>query len=156
MTEQEKPPEVVPAGTQSFDVVDVRRGMFGVDDGGDTSGFGGLVRTVALAPAASRPYGGWYDEVADAVERAYPQFGDAIESEFETTFRGQLRYLLKPAFEPAIECYLDDLDKVAGPAVLGTARLGAGRRLHWEAGVYFPLDRRSPSTTLRIGLEFEF
>ena len=101
MTEQEKPPEVVPAGTQSFDVVDVRRGMFGVDDGGDTSGFGGLVRTVALAPAASRPYGGWYDEVADAVERAYPQFGDAIEKvviEFgEMTFHVRRERLLEVA-----------------------------------------------------------
>ena len=41
-------PEVVPAGAATLDVVDVRTGMFGVQDGGDTSGFGGLVRTVAM------------------------------------------------------------------------------------------------------------
>lgn len=62
-----------------MDVVDVRAGMFGVSDGGDTSGFGGLVRPVALSPAANRPYGGWFDAVADALERAYPQFSEAIE-----------------------------------------------------------------------------
>ena len=32
-----------------------------------------------MAPAASRPYGGWFDDVADALERAYPQFAEAIE-----------------------------------------------------------------------------
>ncbi len=79
MSERETTPEVVPAGTPTIDVVDVRTGMFGVTDGGDTSGFGGLVRAVAVAPAASRPYGGWYDDVADALERAYPQFAEAIE-----------------------------------------------------------------------------
>ena len=79
MSEHETTPEVVPAGTPTIDVVDVRSGMFGAGDGGDTSGFGGLVRTVSVAPAASRPYGGWFDEVADALERAYPQFAEAIE-----------------------------------------------------------------------------
>jgi len=79
VSEHETTPEVVPAGTPTIDVVDVRSGMFGAGDGGDTSGFGGLVRTVSVAPAASRPYGGWFDEVADALERAYPQFAEAIE-----------------------------------------------------------------------------
>lgn len=79
MSEHETTPEIVPAGTSTIDVVDVRSGMFGAGDGGDTSGFGGLVRTVSVAPAASRPYGGWFDEVADALERAYPQFAEAIE-----------------------------------------------------------------------------
>jgi NADH-quinone oxidoreductase subunit C len=79
VSEHETTPEIVPAGTPTIDVVDVRSGMFGAGDGGDTSGFGGLVRTVSVAPAASRPYGGWFDEVADALERAYPQFAEAIE-----------------------------------------------------------------------------
>ena len=101
MSEHEKRPDVVPAGTPTFDVVDVRSGMFGVDDGGDTSGFGGLVRTVALAPAAVRPFGGWFDEVADELERAYPQLGDAVEKvviEFgEITFHIRRERLLEVA-----------------------------------------------------------
>lgn len=71
--------EVVPAGAATFDVVGVRTGMFGATDGGDTSGFGGLVEAVALAPAAQRPYGGWFDELADALERAYPEIDEAVE-----------------------------------------------------------------------------
>ncbi len=79
MSEHEPTPDVVPAGTPTIDVVDVRGGMFGAYDDGDTTGFGGLVRTVAIAPAAARPYGDWFDDAADALERAYPHFADAIE-----------------------------------------------------------------------------
>jgi NADH-quinone oxidoreductase subunit C len=101
VSEHETTPEVVPAGTPTIDVVDVRSGMFGAGDGGDTSGFGGLVRTVSVAPAASRPYGGWFDEVADALERAYPQFAEAIEKvvvEFdEITFHIRRQHLREVA-----------------------------------------------------------
>jgi NADH-quinone oxidoreductase subunit C len=55
-----------------------RRGMFGVSGTGDTSGFGGL-RLPGYAPVpAERPFGGWFDEVADEladalVERDIPR-----------------------------------------------------------------------------------
>ncbi len=52
------------------DVIGTRHGMFGTDSGGDTSGYGGLVRTVRLPGPANRPYGGWFDEVADELEGA--------------------------------------------------------------------------------------
>src|SRR4051812_5917416 len=101
MSEHETSPEIVPADAATLDVVDVRGGMFGVTDGGDTTGFSGLVRTVAIAPAASRPYGGWVDEVADQLERAFPQLGDAVEKvvvEFgEITFHIRRERLLEVA-----------------------------------------------------------
>ena len=46
--------------------------MFGTQGSGDTSGYGGLVAPVVLPGAAQRPYGGWYDEVADALESTIP------------------------------------------------------------------------------------
>jgi NADH-quinone oxidoreductase subunit C len=51
-------------------VVGERRGMFGVADAGDTSGYGGLVSPVLFPPAAERPYGGYFDAVADSLEQA--------------------------------------------------------------------------------------
>ena len=54
-------------------------GMFGVHGSGDTSGFGGLVRSGASTGSAERPYGSYFDEVTDELERAYPEFSDAIE-----------------------------------------------------------------------------
>jgi NADH-quinone oxidoreductase subunit C len=52
-----------------------REGMFGIRGTGDTSGFGGL-RLPAYAPApAERPYGGWFDEVADEAAAALADDG---------------------------------------------------------------------------------
>ena len=51
-------------------VIGSRHGMFGASDAGDTSGFGGLVAPVLFPAAAVRPYGGYFDEVADRLERA--------------------------------------------------------------------------------------
>src|SRR6266516_6856003 len=56
----------------------VTRGAFGVDGSGDTSGFGGLVRRPWTPPAAERPYGDWFDDVADALAEAYPSFQDGV------------------------------------------------------------------------------
>ena len=53
--------------------------MFGARGTGDTSGYGGLVRTAASAGSSERPYGGYFDDVADDLERAYPEFSSAIE-----------------------------------------------------------------------------
>ena len=54
-------------------------GMFGAPGTGDTSGFGGLVRVAHNQGSSERPYGGYFDEVADELERAFPEFRDAIE-----------------------------------------------------------------------------
>ena len=55
-----------------------QKGMFGAAGTGDTSGYGGLVRTAASTGSTERPYGGYFDDVADDLERAYPDFADAI------------------------------------------------------------------------------
>ena len=54
-------------------------GMFGAEGTGDTSGYGGLVRSAATTGSSERPYGSYFDDVADDLERAYPAFSDAIE-----------------------------------------------------------------------------
>ena len=54
-------------------------GMFGAQGTGDTSGYGGLVRTAASTGSSERPYGSYFDSVTDDLERAYPDFADAIE-----------------------------------------------------------------------------
>ena len=91
----EQPEGTVPAPRDtSGDVIGVRRGMFGADDGGDTSGYGGLVRTITLPGASSRPYGGWFDEVADELEGALEEQGLVPENAIEKTVvdRGELTF----------------------------------------------------------------
>ena len=47
-----------------------RRGMFGVTGSGDTSGYGGLIRREVVPGSSERPYGGYFDEVTDALIEA--------------------------------------------------------------------------------------
>ena len=68
--------------------------MFGATFGGDTSGFGGLVRSVVPQVSSPRPYGGWFDEAADSLEAAYPAFSDAILR--TVVDRGELTLHVKP------------------------------------------------------------
>ncbi|MFH8607549.1 NADH-quinone oxidoreductase subunit C [Streptomyces sp. NPDC018029] len=70
---------------EAGEVIGVRRGMFGAGDGGDTSGYGGLVRTIALPGASARPYGGWFDETADELEGALEEQGLLPENAIEKT-----------------------------------------------------------------------
>jgi len=70
-------------------------GMFGGKGSGDTSGFGGLVNSATVIAATQRPYGGYFDQVADDLERAYPLFSDAIEK--VVVDRGELTLFIKAA-----------------------------------------------------------
>ena len=51
-------------------VVGERRGMFGATRGQDTSGYGGLVTPTLLPGASPRPYGSWFDDLADRLGTA--------------------------------------------------------------------------------------
>ncbi len=74
------------------EVVDVRRGMFGVRDGGDTTGYGGLVRTIAMPGPSERPYGSWFDEVVDILAEVLAEGGTRYEDAVEKVVvdRGEL------------------------------------------------------------------
>ena len=61
---------MVPEGVSELDVVGVRRGSFQVSGSGDTSGFGGLVSPIVMPAPTERPYGGWFDELAEEIELA--------------------------------------------------------------------------------------
>jgi NADH-quinone oxidoreductase subunit C len=59
---------------------EVRSGsdMFGATFGGDTSGFGGLVRRPPADASSPRPYGSWFDEAVDVLQEEYAGFDDAV------------------------------------------------------------------------------
>jgi len=67
-----EPQDSLPArpGQLGPEVIDVRKAMFGVQGSGDTSGYGGIVAPVTMPGGTTRPYGGWFDEFADAFESA--------------------------------------------------------------------------------------
>ncbi|MFZ0160640.1 MAG: NADH-quinone oxidoreductase subunit C [Kineosporiaceae bacterium] len=96
MSPEESTPDTkpidVPATTDAeAEVIDSRTGMFGVHGSGDTSGYEGLVRTVTMPAPAQRPYGGAFDEIADALTAALD--GDASSAvEKVVVDRGELTF----------------------------------------------------------------
>ncbi|GIH90969.1 NADH-quinone oxidoreductase subunit C [Planobispora siamensis] len=71
-----------------------RLGMFGAQDSGDTSGYGGLVVRRAPRLSTPRPYGGYFDTVADELERALGgDLADAVER--VVVDRGELTFHVK-------------------------------------------------------------
>jgi len=70
-----------------------QKGSFGIQGTGDTSGYGGLVRSSFSPNSAQKPYGSYFDEVTDELERAFPEFNDAIEK--VVVDRGELTLHIK-------------------------------------------------------------
>jgi NADH-quinone oxidoreductase subunit C len=88
------PPETGAPETR-VEVVEVRTGMFGAKGTGDTSGYGGLRRAVAMPGSSSRPFGGYLDEVADSFDVALREEGidDAIEK--VVVHRGEITFYIR-------------------------------------------------------------
>jgi NADH-quinone oxidoreductase subunit C len=123
-----------PDGDAGPEVIGVQRGMFGARDTGDTSGYGRLIRPVALPGSTPRPYGSYFDDVVDALEAALGAHVYAESIERVVVYRDEL----------SIEVHRDRLVAVAqtlrdDPALRFELCLGvsgvhypdeAGRELH--------------------------
>jgi len=101
----------VPATTAAeAEIVDVRAGMFGATGSGDTSGYGGLVRTVAMPTPSERPYGGDFDLVADRLTAALAvqdvTFGGAVEK--VVVDRGEITFYVRREDVVAVALALRD------------------------------------------------
>ena len=99
--------------------------MFGVAGTGDTSGYGGLERRQVNPGSSERPYGSYFDDLADQLERAYPEFNDAIEKVIVD--RGELTLHIKR--EKLIEVAKVLRDKLLFEVCLGVS------------GVHYPEDK---------------
>jgi NADH-quinone oxidoreductase subunit C len=91
------------------EVIGVRRGMFGARDSGDTSGYGRLVREVALPGSSPRPYGGYFDDVVDRLEQVLGRQLFAAAVERVVVHREQLTLdILRDHLVPVARALRDD------------------------------------------------
>lgn len=90
------PAEPSPDGQPVVPPTRERTGMFGVRGSGDTSGFSGL-KLPGYAPApAERPYGGWFDDLADDFADALDQRGiPRSEVRQITVDRGEITFYVE-------------------------------------------------------------
>ncbi len=70
----------------------------------DTSGYAGMMRTVEAPGVASRPFGGWFDLVADRLDDLVPGYGTGRV----IVDRGELTLFVRPEQIPAVARALRD------------------------------------------------
>ena len=127
----ELPENTLPADPESLEpeVVAVRHGMFGVRGSGDTSGYGGLVRPVTMPGGSPRPYGGWFDEVADALAESLRGGGVEHAVEKVVVHRGEVTFYVRREDLLAVAKVLRDDEKLRFEFCVGVS------------GVHFPGDQ---------------
>ena len=124
----------VPAQPGEIETMGVREGMFGVSGSGDTSGYGGLQRTVTMPGASQPPYGEWRDEVALALADASRDAGleDAVEK--VVVHRGEITFFVRREDLPGIVKLLRDDERLRFEFCSGVSGVhypdDAGRELH--------------------------
>jgi NADH-quinone oxidoreductase subunit C len=115
-----------------------RTGMFGAETSGDTSGYGGLRVRIAPGRSTPRPYGSYFDDVADQLEAAFGAqgegagFGDAIER--VVADRGELTFHVRREHLVRVARILRDTPGLAFELCSGVSGvhypLETGRELH--------------------------
>ncbi|MEU0497623.1 NADH-quinone oxidoreductase subunit C [Mycobacterium sp. NPDC006124] len=106
-----------------------RHGMFGVKGSGDTSGYGRLVREVALPGGSPRPYGGYFDEVVDGLAAALGDEVFAAAVERVVVFRDELTLDVRREHLVAVARALRDEAALRFELCLGVS------------GVHYPADQ---------------
>jgi NADH-quinone oxidoreductase subunit C len=121
-------------------------GMFGPKGTGDTSGYGGLVAKVVTPGSSERPYGGYFDEVADNLERAYPEFSDAIER--VVMDRGELTLHIKP--EKLVDVAFILRDSLKFEMCMGVSGVHYPEQTGRELHAVYPLLSMTKNQRLRL------
>lgn len=122
------------AGSNAPEVISVRRGMFGAKGSGDTSGYGRLVRPIAMPGSSPRPYGGYFDEVVDALAGALGEDSFAASIERVVVYRDELTLEVRREHLPAVAQTLRDDPGLRFELCLGVSGVhypdDTGRELH--------------------------
>lgn len=117
--------------------ISVRHGMFGSSGTGDTSGYGRLVKPVALPGGSPRPYGGYFDEVVDRLAMVLGDFDAAVER--VVVHRDQLTLNVRRERLPDVASALRDDEQLRFELCCGVSGVhypdDADRELH----AFYPL-----------------
>ena len=134
------------------DVIGVRHGMFGVHGSGDTSGYGELVRPVTLPPSSTRPFGGWFDEVVDGLDRALADVGVRADEAIEkvVVFRDELTLHVRVNHLPTVARALRDDPHLRFELCLGVNGVHYPQDSDRELHAVYPLSSITWGRRLRL------
>ncbi|GAB78049.1 NADH dehydrogenase subunit C [Austwickia chelonae] len=130
-----------------------RRGMFGATKGADTTGYGGLVSPILFPGQASRPYGSFFDDVADQLALALKDESTSYEDAVEKVVvdRGEMTIFVSREALPSVARVLRDAPALRFEICSGVSGVhypaDTGRELH---AVYHFLSITHGSRRIRI------
>ncbi len=130
------PDPAAAAGQQRLSEQVARTGMFGTETSGDTSGYGGLQVRRPPRLASPRPYGGYFDEIADSLSASLAQSGTSFGAAVDQTIvsNGDLTFYVRREQLPAVAARLRDDPALAFEMCLGVSGVHypaeAGAELH--------------------------
>jgi NADH-quinone oxidoreductase subunit C len=110
--------------------------MFGTQGSGDTSGFGGLVSVVPVPAPSARPFGSYFDVIADELIASLPDFGSSFETAIEKVViaHDEMTLHVRPSELPAVARTLRDEPGLRFELCLGVSGVHyphhEGRELH--------------------------
>lgn len=128
--------EVTPSSLPILDVTTVRTGMFGSTGSGDTSGFGGLVSVVPVPAPSQRPFGSYFDVIAEELNAALPDFGSSFDKAIEKVVieHGEMTMYVRAAELVAVARALRDEPGLRFELCLGVSGVHypnqTGREMH--------------------------
>jgi NADH-quinone oxidoreductase subunit C len=134
------------------EVINVRRGMFGVTGTGDTSGYGRLVREITLPGSSPRPYGFYFDDVVDGLAEALGRNGVEFEDAIEkvVVYRNELTLHVRRELLPQVAQRLRDEPELRFEMCLGVSGVHypheTGRELH----AVYPLQSITHNRRVRL------
>lgn len=84
------------------------------------------------------------------------EWGNTIETEWESEFRLQYRYRFLPEVQPSFELYSGEDFLGIGPGFMGVHRIDRQKQIKWEAGFITEIAHSGKNHTLRFAIEYEF
>ena len=132
------------------ELIGQRRGMFGVKGSGDTSGYGRLVRDVALPGSSPRPYGGYFDEVVDGLASVLGDDAFAAAVERVVVFRDELTIDVRREHLVAVAQALRDDAALRFELCLGVSGVHYPGDLDRELHAVYPLMSITHNRRIRV------
>ena len=120
----------------------VIKGAFGSSTvSGDTSGFGGLVTTIQQTQSAQRPYGSYFDSVADSLEIALKEQNISFEQAIERVViqADQLTFMVKKEYLLIVAQTLRDDANLRFEMCMGVTGVHWPKEKDRELHAIFPL-----------------
>lgn len=111
------------------------------------------IEEASATVVAARDFGRWTTLLNVGISY---EWGEGVSNEAETDMHFQTRYRYKEFLEPGMELHVGQNSSSVGPAFSGALRTSPGRKLNWEAGVFFGLDEVSADYVVKLNLEYEF